>query len=133
VLLAAFSAFLLLLPATAQKPPANEAATPKYDLHTETTVKGTVEELKLPEKGNEIVHLMLKSGSGSVDVYLCPKSFLEDLGLSVNKGEEIAITGSKVKQGDAELVLARAVEKGNDTVTLRDDKGTPVWSWHRKN
>jgi hypothetical protein len=76
---------------------------------------------------------MLKSGSGSVDVYLCPKSFLEDMGLSFSKGEEIAVTGSKVKQGDADLVLARAVEKGNDTVTLRDDKGAPVWSWQRKN
>jgi hypothetical protein len=133
VLLATFSALLPLLPATAQKVPTNEAATPKYDLHTETTVKGTVEELKLPQKGNEIAHLMLKSGSGTVDVYLCPKFFFEDMGLSFSKGEEIAVTGSKVRQDDADQVLARAVEKGNDTVTLRDDKGAPVWVWHRKN
>ncbi len=55
------------------------------------------------------------------------------MGLSFSKGDEIAVTGSKVKQGDADLVLARAVDKGNDTVTLRDNKGTPVWSWQRKN
>lgn len=133
ILLAAFSSFLVLLPATAQKATGNDASAPKYDLHTETTVKGTVEELKLPPKANEIAHLALKTGSGTIDVYLCPKSFLDDMGLSFSKGEEIAVTGSKIKQGDSDLVLARAVEKGNDTVTLRDDKGTPVWSWQRKN
>ena len=77
--------------------------------------------------------MALKTGSGTIDVYLCPKSFLEDMGLSFSKGDEIAVTGSKVKQGDVDLVLARAVDKGNDTVTLRDNKGTPVWSWQRKN
>ena len=133
IVLAAFSSFFVLLPANAQKAPGNDASTPKYDLHTETTVKGTVEELKLPQKANEIAHLVLKTGSGTIDVYLCPKSFLEDMSLSFSKGEEIAVTGSKVTQDDADLVLARAVEKGNDTVTLRDNKGTPVWSWQRKN
>jgi hypothetical protein len=133
ILLAAFSAFLVLLPAAAQKAQGNDTGAPKYDAHTETTIKGTVEEVKLPAKGNDIAHLMVKSGSATVDVYLCPKSFLEDMGLSFTKGEEIAVTGSKVKQDDADLVLARAVERGNDTVTLRDNKGAPVWSWQRKN
>jgi len=67
----------------------------------------------------------------TVDVYLCPKSFLDDLGVSFGKGDEIALTGSKVKQGETDLILAREVVKGNDTLVLRDDKGNPVWSWHR--
>ena len=41
----------------------------------------------------------------------------------------IAFTGSKVKQGDADMVLAREVVKGTDTLVLRDDKGNPVWNW----
>jgi|SRR5271169_995553 len=131
--LTALLPFFCQLPATAQKAPGNDAATPKYDLHTETTVKGTVEEMKLPQKASEIAHLMLKNGTAVVDVYLCPKSFLEDMGVSFTKGEEVAVTGSKVKQDDADIILARAIEKGNDTVTLRDNKGTPVWSWQRKN
>lgn len=132
VILAAFTLFLGLLPAVAQKAQGNDTSTPKYDVHTETTVKGTVEEVKLPAKGNEIAHLMVKSGSGIVDVYLCPKSFLDDMGLSFSKGEEVAVTGSKITQDNADMVLARAVEKGNDNVTLRDAKGTPVWSWQHK-
>lgn len=124
-------ASLCLLPAIAQK--SQGPSVPKYDLHTEAKMKGTVEELKLPPKGSEkeAVHLLVKSGTDSVDVYLCPKSFFDDMGMSFSKGDEITLTGSKVKQGEADLVLAREVVKGNDTFVLRDAKGDPVWNWHR--
>jgi hypothetical protein len=124
-------ALLCTLSLVAQK--AQETSQPKYDVHTETKMKGSVEEVKLPPKGSEkeIAHLLLKNSTETVDVYLCPKSFLDDMGVSFGKGDEIALTGSKVKQGEADLVLAREVVKGNDTLVLRDDKGNPIWSWHR--
>jgi hypothetical protein len=104
---------------------------PKYDLHTETKMKGTVEEVKLPPKGNEkdVVHLMMKNGEDIVDLYFCPKSFMDDMGVSFSKGDELALTGSKVKYGGADLMLAREVVKGSDTLVLRDEKGNPVWNW----
>jgi hypothetical protein len=115
----------------AQKP--QEPSPPKYDLHTETKMKGSVEEVKLPPKGSEkeVAHLLMKSGTDTVDVYLCPKSFLDYMGESFSKGDEISLTGSKVKQGEVDLVIAREVVKGTDTFVLRDGKGNPVWSWHR--
>jgi hypothetical protein len=121
-------ALLCTLPLLAQK--AQETNRPKYDVSTEIKIKGTVEEVKLPPKGREkeIAHLLLKTGTDTVDVYLCPKSFLDDMGVSFSKGEEIALTGSKVKQGEADLILAREVVKGTDTLVLRDAKGNPVWS-----
>jgi hypothetical protein len=117
--------------ATAQKSQPTAASPPKYDLHTETKIKGTIDEVKLPPKGSEkeIAHVLLKDGTNSVDVYLCPKSFFDDMGMSFAKGDEIAITGSKVKQGETDLILAREIVKGNDTFALRDGKGDPVWSW----
>ncbi|MGO9649527.1 hypothetical protein SBA1_370009 [Candidatus Sulfotelmatobacter kueseliae] len=131
LLLTVSSVLLWVAPLTAQKSPGTSP--PKYDLTTETKVKGTVEELKLPPKGSEreAAHLLVKSGADSVDVYLCPKSFLDELGVTLDKGDEVALTGSKVKQGEADLILAREVVKGNDTLVLRDEKGNPVWSWHR--
>ncbi len=128
-----FSAVALLctLPLVAQK--AQETSPPKYDVHAETKIKGTVEEVKLSPKGSEkeVAHLLVKTGTQTVDVYLCPKSFLDDMGVSFSKGDEMAFTGSKVKQGEADLILAREVVKGADTLVLRDEKGNPVWSWHR--
>ena len=114
---------------TAQK--ASEANAPKYDPHTETKMKGIVEEVKRPPKGSEkeIAHLLVKTGTDTADVYLCPKSFLDDMGVSFSKGDEIALTGSKIEQGEADLILAREAVKGN-TLVLRDERGNPVWSWH---
>jgi len=128
--LAAFLVILLVATASAQKGQANAL---KYDPHTEAKIKGIVEELKLPPKGSEkeAAHLLLKDGADNVDVYLCPKSFLDDMGVSYSKGDEVALTGSKVKQGEVDIVLAREVVKGNDTLVLRDEKGNPVWNWHR--
>ena len=122
---------LCLWPALAQKN--QEPSPPKYDAHTETKMKGTVEEVKLPPKGSEkeVAHLLVKTGADTVDVYLCPKSFLDDMGVSFSKGDEIALTGSKVKQGESDLILAREVVKGTDTLVLRDEKGNPIWSWQR--
>lgn len=114
----------------AQKAEANNQ--PKYDVQTETKMKGTVEELKFPPEDSkkEVVHLMAKIGDDTVDIYLCPKAFLEDMGISFSKGDEIAMTGSKIKMGEADLILAREVVKGTDTLVLRDDKGNPIWNWH---
>jgi hypothetical protein len=96
-------------------------------------MKGVVEELRLPPKGQEkdAVHLLIKNGDDMIDIYLCPKSFMDDMGVAFSKGDAIAVTGSKVKQDGADLILAREVVKGQDTLVLRDDKGNPVWNWGR--
>lgn len=110
---------------------AAQAHPPKYDPATETKMKGVVEELRLPPKGQEkeAAHLLMKNGDDMIDIYLCPKSFMDDMGVTFSKGDAIAFTGSKVKQDGADLILAREVVKGQDTLILRDDKGNPVWNW----
>ena len=104
-------------------------APPKYDPATETKIKGAVEELKfVPSAGGKAAaYLTLKSGAGSVQVYLCPKSFLDDMGASFKPGDEIEVTGSKVKQDTGDLILAREVERGDDMLTLRFKDGKPAW------
>ena len=125
-----FVAVVVVPPARAQKKSAG-ASLPKYDVQTETKIKATVEEVKLPPKGSEkeIVHLQVNDGTNSIDVYLCPKTFLDDMGMSFAKGDALAMTGSKAKQGDADVFLVREIVKGNDSFVLRDAKGEPVWDW----
>jgi hypothetical protein len=123
-----FLTVVLVAPGGAQK--ASKPSGPKYDLQTEAKIKGTIDDVKLPPKGSEkeIVHLLLKSGADTVDVYLCPKSFMDDMGMDFAKGDEISLTGSKVKQADADLILVREIVKGNNTFVMRDAKGAPVWN-----
>ena len=133
ILLLILAVALAGVAAHAQKSQPNTTSPPKYDLHSESKIKGTIDEVKLPPKGSEkeIAHLLIKEGANSVDIYLCPKTFFDDMGMSFAKGDEITVTGSKVKQGETEIVLAREIVKGNDTFALRDDKGEPVWNWKR--
>ena len=113
---------------------AGEPAPPKYDVQTETKIQGTIQDVKMPATGHEkeVVHLVVKVGNDTINVYLCPKSFLDEMGIEFNQGDEIVVTGSKVKHEDADLVLARQAQKGQDTLVLRDDKGNPVWVWNTK-
>jgi hypothetical protein len=104
-------------------------APPKYDPATEGKFKGIVEELKFvpPSGGKPVAYLMMKSGSGAVEVFLCPKKFLDDMGVVFKADDELEVTGSKVKQDGADLTLAREVVKGGDTLTLRFKDGKPAW------
>ena len=57
---------------------AQHAQGPKYDAQTETKMKGTVEDVRSPSSAKEIVYLLMRTGTDTtVEVYLCPKSFLE--------------------------------------------------------
>ena len=48
--------------------------------------------------------------------------------MTFSKGDGITLSGSKVKQGDADLILAREIVRKTDTLVLRDGKGKPVWN-----
>jgi hypothetical protein len=103
--------------------------TPKYDVGAEVKLKGTVEEVKLPptEQKKQLAMLITKSGDNTVEISLCPRTFLDDMGLSFTKGDELEITGSRTKLEADEIVLAREIVKGSDTFVLRDKTGKPVW------
>jgi len=104
-------------------------ALPKYDPASESTVKGTVQEVKLvpPSGGKPLAFLVVKSGTDAVQIFLCPKKFLDDMGIEFKAAEEVEVTGSKVKQDGADLILAREVGKGGETLTLRFKDGKPAW------
>jgi len=112
-----------------QKAPPDDGGLPKYDLHTETKIKGVVDAVNLLSVGTrkDFTELIIKTGDDSSHIYLCPKPFQEELGISFTKGDQIAVTGSKVKQDTADVILARELVKGSDTLMFRDDKGKPVW------
>jgi hypothetical protein len=116
-------------PAFTQKAAVQSSASPKYDPLTENKAKGVVDEVKVLDFGTrkDFVQLVLKDESETVVVYVCPKPFEEEMGITFAKGEEISFTGSKVKGEDPEVMLAREIVKGTDTWTFRDAKGSPVW------
>ena len=122
---------LCVSPGLSQKAQPVITSLPKYDLHTETKIKGVIDEVNLLsiETRKDFTELIitLTSGDDKAHIYLCPKPFQEEMGMSFTKGDQIAVTGSKVKQEALDVILVRELVKGTDTLMFRDDKGKPVW------
>jgi DNA/RNA endonuclease YhcR with UshA esterase domain len=120
--------FVLTAPLLAQK-----AATdnPRYDAKSEVTLTGTIDDVKdfTAAKGEVGTLLVLKTSAETIDVRLCPNSFLKEFEVTFNKGDKVEVTGSKVTIEDKPVILAREIVLGNNTLVLRDKQGVPVWTW----
>jgi hypothetical protein len=118
----------LAVPLLAQKP---DIDAPKYDPKSEATITGTIEEVKdyTSGKGEVGTLLVIKTAAETIDVRLCPTSFLKEFEVVFAKGDKVEVTGSKVTISDKPAVLAREIVRGNNTLVLRDKKGAPVWTW----
>jgi len=116
-------------PGFSQKAHQEDSRLPKYDLQTETKTNGVIDEVNQLSVGTrkDFTELIVKSGDDTVHIYLCPRPFQDEIGVSFNKGDHVAVTGSKVKQEASEIILARELVKGTDTLMFRDNKGNPVW------
>jgi hypothetical protein len=105
-----------------------------YNPTTETTVTGTVEQVRTISRGGGWggTHLDLKSDSGTFDVHVGPTSFLQSKGFTFAKGDQIQVTGSKVAFENHDAIIAREVKKGDKVLTLRNAQGIPEWSGGRR-
>lgn len=103
---------------------------PLYDVKTETTVSGLVQEVReVAGPGrNTGVHIILKTDGGALEVHVGPGWYLRQQKYELTKGDQIEVTGSKVKLQDIDVLLAREIKKGGNTWTLRDAQGIPLWS-----
>jgi hypothetical protein len=100
-----------------------------YDPATEATIKGTVEQITQPSRGQMSgTHLFVKTENATVEVALGPSSFVSSKGFSFAKGDAVEVTGSKVTVSGKEYVIAREVTKDGKTLTLRDKNGVPEWA-----
>jgi hypothetical protein len=120
-----------------------------YDKGTETTVTGTVTEVKTMTEAAMMggrmadsgapgrmmgagpmvgVHLMVTLESGPVEVHLGPQTFLTEQKYAFAVNDRITVTGSRMKQGATEAILARQIRRGDSTMTFRDETGRPLWA-----
>jgi hypothetical protein len=65
-------------------------------------------------------------------VHAGPSWFLAEKQTEFSKAEPIEVTGSRVKIGETEALIAREINKGDKTLTLRNAQGIPVWSRGRR-
>ncbi len=123
---------VLAAPVVAQK---CKSGSSNYDPAAERTISGTIEEITEQDcQGNcgggrkacRGVHLQLATGDKTYEIHVGPKDFLDDSGFKFAKGDEISIIGAPVPDED-EALIARQIDRGSETLTLRDEGGLPEW------
>jgi hypothetical protein len=109
---------------------ANDRATPRYDPASEVTLTGTIEEVieHSGMGGGTGIHLAVKTGQESLEVHLGPAAFLLSQDISLAPGDRIEVKGSRIQYAGVDALLAREVKKGEKILTLRNERGQPVWA-----
>jgi hypothetical protein len=103
---------------------------PKYSVANEVKIKGVVEEVREVPGNFEGTHLVVKTETATVLVHVAPAAFLKEIDTTFAKGDQVQVVGAKAPNtaGTEEEILAREITVGTNTVTLRDEKGIPVWA-----
>jgi len=104
---------------------------PKYDPTTEAVYKGTVEEVRdrqCPVSGGMGAHVILKvADNKTIEVHLATSKFVKSYDLAFNKGDQLEVTGTKVKFEGVDTIFAREIKRNGDTFVFRDKEGKPIW------
>lgn len=104
-----------------------------YDPKTETTIKGTIQEVQehTGRRGQTGTHLLLATDAGPLEVHVGPSAYLAKKQFSFAKGDEIQVLGSKVSLGGKDALLAREITKQGKSLVLRNAQGIPEWAGGR--
>lgn len=122
---ALISASLLSFSAVAQE---RRAPAPQpdlfYNLSRETALQGTVVSYTDASSMAPLgPHVKIQTSSGVVDVHLGDARVLEAEHLTLAAGDSIKVIGEAVAFGKGSQFVARIVEKGGQSVTLRSARG----------
>lgn len=127
--------FALLLFGAAMNLISQEKSSPTHASYTyapgsEQTMRGWVVETKdfqCPVTGTLGSHITVKNELSSIEVHLAPASFMKQYEISIRKGDNVTVVGSKIMFEGKSALIAKSVAIGNDTYNFRDQSGRPLW------
>ena len=126
---AAFAAALFSTPYSGaqQKQAPVAQANISYELSRETMLQGTVVSFTANSKIAPLgSHVSLQTASGIVDVHLGNESLLKSNDIFLAPGDAVRIVGETQLYGAGNFFAARVLQKGSQSVTLRNSNGIPL-------
>ncbi len=126
---AAFAGALLCAPFSGaqQKQTPVPQANISYDLSRETVLQGTVVSFtaasSVPPVG---AHVTIQTASGPVDVHLGNATLLKSNDIFLAAGDSVRIVGESQAYGGGSFFAARVLQKGSQSVALRNSNGIPL-------
>jgi len=107
-------------PAAAAAPESAVAAVP------ESAVAAVPEPAPAPEPAVPVAPAPPVPEAETVEVHACPMDLLGYLDFTVEKGDELTVTGSR--PGDGSILIASEIVKGTVKLRVRDAEGVPIWT-----
>jgi hypothetical protein len=105
---------------------------PRFNEATIESVSGWVTAVdpfeRLERNTRNGVKATLETEDGEVvDVYLGPATFLDHHGFIIERGDQLHVTGSKIRHEGRDAIIATVVSEDGDRLKLRDADGRPAW------
>lgn len=95
------------------------------------TINGEVKKLyriQFPDQDCYLIAILeTKANNGKLAVNLGPVWFIEENGLALNEGDNIQVTGAKMRSNGRFLVIATSLTKSGKSVNIRDQDGGALW------
>ena len=94
------------------------------------TIQGTVRSVgTFRLEGTSVRALRLQTEGGTVvRVNTAPRSYLEHQGIRLQRGDQVTVTGSRVKAGRHNILVASQLKLGDKTIALRTREAKPLWN-----
>ncbi|MBX3734464.1 MAG: c-type cytochrome [Verrucomicrobiae bacterium] len=103
----------------------------RFDTNALVTIAGTIVRLETFTPGRRMspgVRAVVESPAGRIPVQLGPQWFVERQDVRLGAADPVVVSGSRVPIGEDFVVVATTVVRGDQTLHLRDEDGTPLWS-----
>lgn len=124
---------LAVIIAYAQKRKGQMQGMPRYDTATEVTLRGTITKVEnhMGRMGWNGTHLVVSFEGETLTVHVGPSNYVDQREFSFAAGDQIEVTGSRIKLEGTGVLIARQIKKGEKVLTLRNAQGIPAWSRNR--
>lgn len=129
------SVLLLMVISVAEAQPGRNQQSQRYfrnfDTNTVETVEGNIVEIT-KEQGRRAgmagIHLLLEADTSTVAVHLGPAWYIEQQDSTLERGEHVSITGSRIMFEGKETIIASVIQRDGAEFVLRDEQGIPRWN-----
>jgi sporulation protein YlmC with PRC-barrel domain len=105
----------------------------KYDTSATANISGKVTNVQrfTPTAGMSegvMVTVMDDKTNRSTTIHLGPASFVERQPTQLKVGDQITIMGARASVNGQDVIIAREIQSGGQTIRLRDQQGKPAWT-----
>ena len=98
-----------------------------YDMARESVISGKIVQYSsastTPPMG---AHISLQTGAGTIEVHAGNAKLIQASNISLQPGDSVSITGETVAFGNLSVFVARTIQKGSQSLTVRSKNGMPL-------